>query len=336
MSKKTSSTIDVQDPTNTILARLEDGADRLDQVIAPIEVDRLLPDPCQPRKSFNRIDELAKSMSEHGLQEALVIRPAQGAANRGKYWVVSGERRLRAAKELGWDKVDCRIKTLDPTKSAILALALNIHREDLSEIEKGESCKRIKTMIDGTWDEVAALVGISPIYARQLGSLLNVTDSVKERVRNGTLPTRTAIALKALPDKDQEEWAKKAVEEHLTAEQVRTQTQHLARPRMTRHVPDLQVPTRIEQTPVEAPVNTGRAGTKTKLLEDSGVALTNIRKLIERQSWSPSEVTPRQQELLKDLYREVAALHQEISDIYLPFRPDAKAEAKKLATALPF
>jgi ParB family chromosome partitioning protein len=308
----------------------------LDQVVAKISVDRLLPDPYQPRKAFSeaKIKELATSLEQDGLIEPLVVRPAQGAQNRGKYWVVSGERRLRAARDvLGWKEIDCRIKSLDPTRAAVLSLVLNVQREDLSEIEKAESLARLKTMTAGTWEAVAELTGISHGYARQLSSLLNVSDGVKDMVRGGQLAARTAIALKALPERDQQVWAEKAVEQGLTAEQVREQTQHIVRTRTSARTPDLQVPSRLENAaayqapdpnstaPAEA-FKPARSGTRTKLLQDSLMAVKNIHTAITRENWPPSEVTSAQQQLIHELYHELSMVHQELANIRMPFRPE--------------
>lgn len=309
----------------------------LDQVVAKIALDRLVPDPYQPRKQFSesKLHELAVSLEQHGLQEPLVVRPAQGAQNRGKYWVVSGERRLRAARDvLGWKEIDCRIKSLDPTRAAVLSLILNVQREDLSEIEKAESLQRLKTMTAGTWEAVAELTGISHGYARQLSSLLNVSDGVKDMVRGGQLAARTAIALKALPERDQQTWANKAVEEGLTAEQIREQTQHIARHRSVARTPDLQIPSRLENAdayqppPVDqiAPVK-ARSGTRTKLLQDSLLAVKNIHAALIREHWPPSEVTDAQQQLIHELYHELSMVHQELAGIRMPFRPDPQKDA---------
>src|SRR4051794_36139226 len=102
----------------------------------PLEV--LVPDPNQPRKTFRpqAIRELASSIEAHGILQPLIVRPKSSGAADGEYWIVAGERRYRAAQLLGLASVPCHVRPYVSTAAALVALAENVHREDLSDIEK--------------------------------------------------------------------------------------------------------------------------------------------------------------------------------------------------------
>jgi ParB family transcriptional regulator, chromosome partitioning protein len=188
-----------------------------------LSVAHLEPDPFQPRQEFDEesIRELAASIEQHGLLQPLLVRPRQGPGSEARYWIVAGERRWRAAQLLGLTQVPCRVQPLEDLAAAVVALVENVHREDLSEIEKAEGLQRLKQLTGKSWDEVAGLVRLSHAYVRRLAGLVKLEEEVKELVRRGKISARTAIALKPLLPAEQIELAHRAVAEGLSAEAIR-------------------------------------------------------------------------------------------------------------------
>ena len=121
-----------------------------------LPIDGIVPNPAQPRKHFARegLEELSASIAAHGILQPLSVRRAEGG-----YELVSGERRLRAAKLAGLTEVPCLLITADETQSSFLALIENVQRRDLDFWEEAQA---IQALLDATGLSQEAL-------AKQLG-----------------------------------------------------------------------------------------------------------------------------------------------------------------------
>src|SRR5205085_9250699 len=115
-----------------------------DALVVEIPLERLAPDPFQPRTTFaeRAIQNLADSILQHGVLQPLLVRPMQGPDSRDRYWIVAGERRYRAAQILGMESLPCCIRPYENMAVAVVALAENVHREDASEIDKAAALLR--------------------------------------------------------------------------------------------------------------------------------------------------------------------------------------------------
>lgn len=311
-----------------------------ERVIRLIPVADLEPDPFQPRKEFRErsIRELAASIERHGLLQPLVVRPRQGPNSAGKYWIVAGERRYRAAKLLGLETLPCQIQPYANMAAAVIALVENVHREDLSEIEKAEALLRIKAATEKGWEEVAELVKLSHAYVRRLVGLVKLTEPVKEMVRRGEISARTALALKPLSAQRQLEMAQRVLDEGLTAEQVREQTQRTSADRPSRKaapVPrELPVVDLPSEPQVGAEPSSAAPGTPSSPVARS---LKNIIDQLEEftdwlggRTWSPSQLTPEQRELVERLYHTASQLQQQSAQIRRSLRREADEEKEGL------
>ncbi len=152
----------------------------LDQAVGEyyfIDTDQLFPFKNQARKSFNKeeIAKLADSIKEYGIRQPLsVVKNLDG-----KYEVVSGERRLRAAKEIGLDKVPCIILKENNDANAI-ALIENIHRKDLHPIELGSAYKKlIESKVFGSQDKLAQAISVAKSTVSEYIKLSNIPENIK-------------------------------------------------------------------------------------------------------------------------------------------------------------
>ncbi|MCC2670802.1 MAG: parB-like partition protein [Armatimonadetes bacterium] len=302
-----------------------------DDAVHQMSIDRLAPDPFQPRLEFREqaIVELADSIELHGLLTPLLVRPMQGPNSRGRYWIVAGERRYRAAQRLGMTTLPCRIRAYENTAAAVVALAENVHRQDLSELEKAEALLRIKTLTERTWEQISELVKLSPDYVKRLVGLLKLAEPVKEMLRDGKISARVAIALKPLPPARQVAMAERAVAEGLGAEQIRELAQQFGRkPRKPNAAPPQLDAARASVR--DSPEERRRSADRT--LDECTRAIEEIDGWVTRRRWSPG-MPPRQQVAVRELYARVSVLQQQLAKIQRCLEVPEESAAEKLRNA---
>jgi ParB family chromosome partitioning protein len=150
--------------------------------IVYLSVDQLVPYKNQARKIFNdqELESLASTIKEHGIRQPLTVLSVQ--ADHASYEVISGERRLRAAKLAGLSKVPCII-LLDSEKAEEIALIENIQRQDLHPIELSRALKKIcETRGWGGQTELKTKLGISLSTVSELLKLGTLSDQIQEKI----------------------------------------------------------------------------------------------------------------------------------------------------------
>jgi ParB family chromosome partitioning protein len=160
--------------------------------VAKIELN-----PHQPRKDFDA-DELAalkQSLSTHGLLQPVVVRQTGSG-----YQLIAGERRLRAAKEVGWTEIPVRVVDFNEQQTFEAALVENIQRSDLNPIEKAQGFHGYLQQFNVTQDELAKKIGLDRSTISNLVRLLELPTEVQDAVRTGRVSNGHARALLALDD----------------------------------------------------------------------------------------------------------------------------------------
>lgn len=172
---------------------LADGDARVDE----LHVDLIDTDPDQPRKAFSddTIDELAQSISEHGILQPLIV-----AEEGQRYRIVSGERRYRAARRAGLTVVPVIIRDIPEQKKLQIALIENLQREDLNPMEQAHALHRLMTEHGLTQQEIAKSVGKSRSSIANLLRLTSLPKSVSDMISSGALTLGHAKALLSLDD----------------------------------------------------------------------------------------------------------------------------------------
>jgi ParB family chromosome partitioning protein len=162
-----------------------------------VPVGDILPNPDQPRKNFepNAMRELAGSISRYGILQPLSVRRRGGG-----YELVSGERRLRAAKLVGLKDVPCVVLDIDSQESSILALVENLQRKDLDFIEEAEGLHRLVNINGYKQEEAARLVGLSQSAVSNKLRILKLSPELLFMIRDTGLTERHARALLRLED----------------------------------------------------------------------------------------------------------------------------------------
>jgi ParB family chromosome partitioning protein len=160
-----------------------------------VAVERIVPSPFQPRRSFDdaKIAELASSIRNQGIIQPLVVRRKEDA-----YELIAGERRWRAAMRAGLNEVPVVVREASDHEALQLALVENLQREDLNPIEEAGGYRRLQEEFNWNQEEIADKVGKSrPAIANSL-RLLSLPKDVQQEVESGSLPAGQARALLGL------------------------------------------------------------------------------------------------------------------------------------------
>lgn len=190
-------------------------------------VEQLVANPHQPRKLFDqeRLDELVVSIKQYGVIQPLVVRK-----NNNKYEIVAGERRWRAAKEVGLSKVPVVVREYTDEQIMEIALVENIQRHDLNPIEEAMAFRNLMEKLNLTQEEVAQKVGRSRSAVANVLRMLNLPMEVQKIVSRGTLTMGQARPLLALTDKKlQIEVAEKIIQEDMSAREVEKYIKELSK-----------------------------------------------------------------------------------------------------------
>ena len=154
----------------------------------------------QPRTRMDEgaLYELAESIKAQGIMQPILVRQLKDGANQGKYEIIAGERRFRAAKLAGLDSVPVLVRDVPNEAAAAMALIENIQREDLNPLEEAQGLQRLIKEFGLTHETAAQAVGRSRSAASNLLRLLNLADPVQTMLMAGDLDMGHARALLAL------------------------------------------------------------------------------------------------------------------------------------------
>jgi ParB family chromosome partitioning protein len=204
----------------------DDGVTRSDdgqQWLSVATVDR---NPYQPRTAFDEaeIADLCDSIRTHGFLQPIVVRPFEG-----RFQLIAGERRLRAAQMAGWERVPVQIRDVDDRQMAELAIVENIQRKDLNAIEKGASFQRYIDEYQCTQEELAARLNIDRSTIANLVRLLDLPETVKVMLARGELTAGHARALLPLGDEHEQcEFAKRVTKDSMSVRAIeQAVTEHI-------------------------------------------------------------------------------------------------------------
>ena len=165
-----------------------------------LRLSQIVPNRDQPRKVFDdtALRELSESIKMHGLIQPLLVRPLSD----GSYQIVAGERRWRASRLAGLEKVPVVIKEMADSEVCELALIENLQREDLNPIEEAEGYKTLMDTYSLTQEQVAERVGKSRSAVANALRLIGLNSAEKEALQKGEITAGHARALLSIPDKD--------------------------------------------------------------------------------------------------------------------------------------
>ncbi|MBR2795677.1 ParB/RepB/Spo0J family partition protein [Candidatus Saccharibacteria bacterium] len=191
--------------------------DKKESKLKELKLDDIVRDENQPRREFDKgaLEALAASIKEHGVLQPIVV-----TREEGKYKIVAGERRWRASKIAGLDKIPAIIRTLDSQNRLELSIIENAQREDLNAIELATAYAKLKTQFNLTAEEIAAKVGKSESSIQNTLRLLNLPDDVKKTMVKEKLPEGIMRPLVSQDEPTIKKVLPKIIEEGWTARKV--------------------------------------------------------------------------------------------------------------------
>jgi ParB family chromosome partitioning protein len=183
--------------------RVEDSADSPPATPgqpASLLLADMVPGVYQPRTRMDEgaLYELAESIKAQGIMQPILVRKLASGANAGKYEIIAGERRFRAARLAGLDSVPVLVRDVADEAAAAMALIENIQREDLNPLEEAQGLQRLIRDFGLTHEQAAQAVGRSRSAASNLLRLLNLADPVQNLLMAGDLDMGHARALLSL------------------------------------------------------------------------------------------------------------------------------------------
>lgn len=182
--------------------------------VRPIPIELIDRNEEQPRKHFDeeQLEELRESIATHGVLEPIIVRPVEG-----RYQVVVGERRWRAARLAGLKTVPAVVRQLTDKETMEIALVENLQREDLNPLEEADAYRRLMAEFGLTQEEVAARVGKKRSTVANRLRLLDLEEEIRLEVEAGRLSAGHAKVLLGVPDRAMRlELARRVVEEGLS------------------------------------------------------------------------------------------------------------------------
>ncbi len=164
-----------------------------------VAVADLLPSPFNPRQNFDEaeLSELAQSIREKGLLQPILVRPAE---QPGRYEIVAGERRWRAAQMAGVHEVPVIVRELSEREALEVALIENVQRADLNALEEAQGYRRLIDQFGYTQQQLAEIIGKSRSHVANTLRLLNLPEDVLAMIRDGALSAGHARTLVTVDD----------------------------------------------------------------------------------------------------------------------------------------
>ncbi len=211
---------------DALLAKDEDaGGDALKTV----KLDDLQPGKYQPRTRMDQasLEELARSLKAQGVMQPILARPL----GKGRYEIIAGERRWRAAKLAGLREVPVVIREVPDSAALAMALIENIQRENLNPLEEATGIHRLINEFKMTHQEAAEAVGRSRAATSNLLRLLNLPQSVQALLYDGKIDMGHARALLALEGRRQEDLAIRVAERGLSVRETEKLVQDILNPK---------------------------------------------------------------------------------------------------------
>jgi ParB family chromosome partitioning protein len=199
------------------------------EMLKTLKLDELQPGKFQPRMRMDQasLEELARSLKSQGVMQPILAR----TLGKGRYEIIAGERRWRAAKIAGLLELPVVVREVPDSAALAMALIENIQRENLNPLEQATGIHRLINEFKMTHQEAAEAVGRSRAATSNLLRLLNLQQSVQARLYDGTIDMGHARALLALEGRRQEELAKRVAERGLSVRETEKLVQEMLNPK---------------------------------------------------------------------------------------------------------
>jgi ParB family chromosome partitioning protein len=168
--------------------------------IVELPIDELRPNPYQPRKIFDeeKLQELADSIKEHGIFQPIIVKRS---SIKG-YEIIAGERRVKACKMIGLEKIPAIVRDFTDQQMMEIALLENLQRENLNAIEEAAAYKNLLDAMDITQEELAKRLGKSRTHITNMIGLLSLPEEVKDMIIEDKISMSHARVLSKMDNKE--------------------------------------------------------------------------------------------------------------------------------------
>jgi len=271
---------DVRPQLSPVPAQRDEGRRPLRNV-GRVDMERVMPDPDQPRLEFSNeaIDRLAASIRDKGQLSAIRVRWSDA---HQKWIIIAGERRWRATQQAGLSTIDCYFHEGDISRSDILEQQLieNLLREDLKPVEQAKAFSGLMELNGWNARQVAEALRVQPSTVSRALALLRLPSDIQQQVEAGNLSARAAYEFSKLPDDDaRRRMALQAAEGAFTHQQAASAVRQRrgkrkAAPRGTRQ-------TFLTEEGWKVTVSAGRKGTYHEIEQALELALAEVRHRIQ-------------------------------------------------------
>src|SRR4028119_1655935 len=200
-------------------ALLSETPATVNEELREVDIDLIEPNNVQPRTRFDetQLEELAQSIKTNGVVQPILVRKTGG----GRYQIVAGERRWRAAQRAGLQRIPSVIRDVPDDKMLELALIENIQRQELNAIEEAYAYKRLIETLGLTQETVAQRVGRDRTFVTNYLRLLRLPEDIQQLVEENKISMGHARALLGIDDPDkQRELALSIVEQNLSVRET--------------------------------------------------------------------------------------------------------------------
>jgi len=198
-----------------------------ESMVRLVSIESLSPNPDQPRKTFSQesLDELAESICRHGLLQPLLVQEQEA----GKYIIIAGERRYRAAQIAGLDQLPVIVLAPNGSDRHLeLSLVENIQREDLDPIEEAQAYVKLMEISGTTQEHVAEIVGKNRVTVANTIRLLRLPENIQAAIKQGIISSGHARALLSIEDDgERQKLFDRICEDNLSVRQTEQETQKL-------------------------------------------------------------------------------------------------------------
>lgn len=181
-------------------AKPEPGTEAAPAGVNEIAITSIRRNPSQPRRTFDEaaLQELAESIRTKGILQAILVRPDPKDA--GKYQIIAGERRWRAARLAGLESIPAVVRNVDELELLEVGIIENVQRADLNPIEEAEAYEALMSRFGRTQEGLASSVGKSRVHITNTLRLLQLPDAARAYVREGKVSAGHARAALGAPD----------------------------------------------------------------------------------------------------------------------------------------
>ncbi|WP_079477504.1 ParB/RepB/Spo0J family partition protein [Halobacillus salinus] len=220
-----------------------------------LSIEHCRPNPYQPRLTFDdeAIHELTQSIQEHGILQPIIVRKSIKG-----YEIVVGERRFRAAKQAGLEKVPALVREWTDEQMMELALLENLQREDLTPIEEAKAYQSLQSELGVTQDELSERLGKSRSHIANLIRLLSLPSEVIQKINDGVLSMGHGRALLGLKKREAVlAMAERIEQEKLSVRQVERLIQEMTQPKKKKKVSPIDVFLQERENTLKQQLGTG-------------------------------------------------------------------------------